>query len=650
MTSQPIDPGLRDESAAPGEDFYRYANGGWLATHPVPPEYGAYGAFHEVNERNQDLLHRLLLEAAGTEEPNGNPRHEAGDYFAAGMDEAAIAAAGVDPLRHLLGQIDALASVDDVRALAPVLQRDNVSAFHGLSVAPDFEEATAYLVYLGQGGLGLPDRDYYLRDDERSVTIRGAYTTHVAAQLVNLGQDADDAVAGAEAILAFEGRLAESSLTKEQQRDPNLTLNRRDMEALDALMPGFGLAGYVRELGGRQATVSLDSDAFFTALDAALAETPIETLRQYLRWHVVRSYASSLPIAFETEAFGFYNRTLGGQQEPKPRWKRVLDAATADIGELVSQLYVEAAFPPAAKARCEHLVEHLFGAMGRAIRANTWMTEETRQEALTKLRGFRYKIGYPDTWRDYSALDLVRSSFAENRLRAARVEYDRQLERLTQPVDKGEWMMPAHMVNAYYHQLMNEIVFPAGILQPPFFYADADDAVNFGGIGSVIGHEVTHGFDDAGSHFDAAGHLRDWWTEADRTEFERRADILVSQFDAYPVAEEQNVNGRLTLGENIADLGGVAIAFDALHDAIGPDATVVDGLTPAQRFFLSYASIWRMNYTEQTARLLANVDPHSPASYRANGPLSNFPAFAEAFGVADGAPMARPTEARAHIW
>jgi putative endopeptidase len=483
------------------------------------------------------------------------------------------------------------------------------------------------------------------------MTLRAAYAAHVAAQLRNLGHDAGAAEAAAAAIIAFETRLAEASLTREQQRDPVLTLNRRDVDALDGLMPAFGFTGYVRELGVTQPTVSIDSEGFFEGLEAALVETPIETLRDYLRWHLVRTYASALPRAFEDEHFSFYARTLGGQQEMKPRWKRIIDLASADIGEMVSQLYVEAAFPAAAKSRCEHLVEHLLVAMREAISSNTWMTEATKDQALEKLRGFRYKIGYPDRWRDYSGLELVRTSFVECRLRAARFEYARQLGRLGEPVDTGEWAMPAHVVNAYYHPLLNEIVFPAGILQPPFFYADADDAINFGGIGSVIGHEITHGFDDSGSRFDAHGALRDWWTDADRAEFERRAEVLVAQFNAFPVTDDLTVNGKLTLGENIADLGGVAIAYRGLMEALhGHDAPEIGGLTPAQRFFASYASIWRTNYTEQTARLLASIDPHSPAGARANIPLSNFPPYAEAFGVADGAPMARREEERAHIW
>jgi predicted metalloendopeptidase len=648
--TDPLDPTTWDASVSPAEDFYAHVNGAWLRDHPVPAEYPAYGAFHEVNERNQEILHRLLHEAADDPGEAGTARAKAGAYFAAGLDEAAIAAAGVEPLRDLLDAIDGLASADDVRALAPRLERDGVSTFFGVGVEPDFEDATRYLVYLGHGGQGLPDRDYYLGEDERSTSLQAAYRELIAAQLANLGVPADEAPGRAEAVFAFERRLAGASLTNVEKRDAQLTLNRFEVAALDELMPRFGLAAFVRDVGGTQPTVGVDAPAFFRELDAALAETDVAVLRDYIRWHVVRTFAQTLPPAFEDAHFGFYGRTLGGQQEPKPRWKRVLDIASNEIGELVSQLYVAEAFPPAAKARCEHLVEHLLGAMGTAIRTNPWMTEVTRGQALEKLAGFEFKIGYPDRWKDYGAFEPVRSSWVENRLRVHRFEHDRHVARLEEPVDRGEWLLAPHVVNAYYHPLQNEIVFPAGILQPPFFWADADDPVNYGGIGAVIGHEITHGFDDQGSKFDAKGALRDWWTEQDRTEFMRRAQVLVEQFNASHIYDDLTVNGELTLGENIADLGGVTIAYNALQEALHGSFAQVDGMTPDQRFFGSYATVWRTNYTEAYARLLANVDPHSPARLRANIPLANFPPFAAAFGIEEGAPMAIPAADRARIW
>jgi predicted metalloendopeptidase len=427
-------------------------------------------------------------------------------------------------------------------------------------------------------------------------------------------------------------------------------MNRYAVDALDELTPAWRLATYLRDAGVVGASVSVDSPDFFRALDAALRDTPLATVRAALRWHVVHACASSLPPAFEDENFAFYGRILGGQQAQQPRWKRIVGAADADIGEAVAQLFVKVAFPPEAKARCEALVEHLLHAMERAIRGNDWMTDATREQALVKLAGFGYKIGYPDAWRDYSGLQLDRTSFVGNRLKAAAFETRRQLARLGTPMDKAEWAMPAHVVNAYYHPLHTEVVFPAGILQPPFFHADADDPVNYGGIGTVIGHEITHGFDDTGSQFDASGALRNWWTDEDRTEFERRANVIVEQFAGYEVAEGANVNGRLTLGENIADLGGITISLDAMHEAVPADAPLIDGLTPDQRFFLAYATMWRMGYTEAAARMLANVDTHAPSRYRVNGPLSNTPAFAEAFGVPEDAPMVRAGDLRAKVW
>ncbi len=649
-TIKPIDTALMDPTVPAAVDFYRRANGGWLAANPVPPAYGAWGAFHEVNERNLAMLRRLLADAADSGGSATGPRRIVGDYVAAGMDEAAIAAAGVEPLRPLLDEVDAVATIGDLRAAAGDLQRHGIGALYSFAVAADFEDSDAYLAYVGQGGLGLPERDYYLRDDERSDGLRRAYVDHVAAQLHNLGSGPDAAGRDAAAILAFETRLAQASLPVEQLRDPKVTMNRHAVRALDALMPGFGLAAAVRELGVPSPTVNIDNAAFFDALDAALTETPIETLRAYLRWHVVRTCASSLPPAFEDEAFAFHGRILGGRKEMHPRWRRVLDAAGSDIGDLVARLYVDAAFPPQAKARCEELVGHLLNAMGRAIRGAAWMTEPTRTEALAKLAGFGCKIGYPDRWRDYTGIAIDRGSFAGNRLAASAFEHQRVVGRMAEPVDRGEWEMPAHSVNAYYHPLLNEIVFPAGILQPPFFFAEADDAVDYGAIGTVIGHEITHGFDDQGSRFDAAGKLRDWWTAEDRSEFERRARVVVEQFNGFTVADDSHVNGQLTLGENIADLGGLEIAFDALREAGGLDGPRIDGFTPAQRFFLAFGSTWRMSYTEETARLLVSVDPHAPAHDRVNGPLANLPSFAAAFDVPDGSPMAHPAAVRAKIW
>ncbi len=639
-----------DADVAPGEDFYRFANGGWLDANPVPAEFPAWGAFLEIHVRNEALLHDLLEEAAAADEPSDDTTAMVGDYVAAGMDVDAIEAAGVEPLRGLLDRIDAVESADDVPAVVAELHRFGVPGPFEVGVQPDFDRTDRYLVYLGQAGLGLPERDYYLRDDDQSRALLQAYTQHVATQLANLGTDEEEAASAARAIVDLETRLAESSYTAEQMRDLDLVLNRVDADQLDELMPTFGLRAHLARLGVSPATVGIDNLGFFPVVDALVLDTPVATLRQYLRWHLVRAYASALPAPFEDADFAFYRRTLGGQQEPRERWKRILGAASEDIGEQVARLYVDAAFPPEAKARAVEMVDELVEAMERSIRAVDWMTDDTRSAALTKVSTFTAKIGYPDRWRDYSGLEITPEVHVANRMRAAAFDLQRRLDRLDDPVDADEWEMPAHLVNAYYNPLRNEIVFPAGILQPPMFWADGDDAGNYGGIGTVIGHEITHGFDDNGSKFDEQGRFRMWWTDDDRTEFDRRAADLVGQVDAYPLGEDVSVNGRLTLGENIADLGGLAIAFDAWRHAGGEQDPDVDGYTPAQRFFLAHAGIWRMNYTDEYLRLLLNVDVHAPSQVRVNGPVSNLEAFADAFDLPTEAPLRRPGDDRVQIW
>ena len=636
-----------DTGTPPGVDFYRHVNGGWLDANPVPPEYPGWGAGLEVHVRNEQILHDILMEVSESPAREGSPAQMVGDYFTAGMDEQAIADRDITSLRPLLETIASMDTIEDVRGCMLELVRLGVGAFHGLGVAPDFEDADSYLVYLGQGGLGLPERDYYLREDEKSASLTVSYVEHIARQLGHLGVGGEEE---ARAIFEVETTLATASLPAEKLRDLQLILNRHRVDDLDALMPAFGLTGYVRALGVGSETVNIDNPGFFTDVEELLTSTPIGTIRAYMAWHLVRRYASALPGRFEEEAFDFYGRKLGGQQKPRERWKRVLGAAAADVGEQVARLYVERAFPPEAKERAERMVEGLLEAMDRSIRRLDWMGEDTKAEAIAKLQGFTYKIGFPDEWRDYAGLEIGRASFVSNRMASSVFEYEREMGRLDDPVDKGEWAMPAHVVNAYYHPLLNEIVFPAGILQPPFFYPDADDAINYGAIGSVIGHEITHGFDDNGSQFDAAGRKRNWWSDDDRAEFERRAEVLVSQFSEYEVGADQRVNGRLTIGENIADLGGLAIAYDAFLATLSADEPNIGGYSAAQRFFLSYGTIWRMNYTEEYLSMLANVDVHAPNPFRVNGPLSNFPAFAELFEVEQGSAMHRSEGESVRIW
>lgn len=639
-----------DPSVSPADDFYRFANGGWLDTNPVPPEYGAWGSAHEVHVRNEEILRILLGDAAETAAASGSVQRKVGAYYTSGMDTTIIEALGLSPIQPWLDRITTITGADDIRALTAEFHTRGIGVLFGMSVIPDFEDPETNLLYLGQGGLGLPDRDYYLREDDQSRALVGAYRDHIS-QMLSLAEldGSDDTV---DAILDIETEIARSSYTNVQMRDVQLTTNKHDTDGISELMPRFDLATYLDVIGaGGETVINVDNVDVYPAIDAMLESKSIDAWKAYFTWHLLSSNASALPERFEKEAFEFYGRTLGGQQKQKERWKRVLAAGSGDIGELISQLYVADNFPPESKQAMEELVENLIVAMGERLRAIPWMSSATRSEALLKLDGFGYKIGYPDVWRDYSDLDVVPDAWLGNRMAASQFEFRRQVAKLGQPVDPHEWSMPPHIVNAYYHPLRNEIVFPAGMLQPPFFTRDADDAVNYGAIGSVIGHEITHGFDDQGSQFDATGQMRDWWTEDDKAEFERRAKVVTDQFDAYEVEDGLNVNGELTLGENIADLGGLKIALAAMLTALDDERTTrISGLTSEQRFYVSYARAWRQNYTEEYLRLLVNSDPHSPSHFRCNGPLSNLESFAEAFDISDDAASMRPAADRADIW
>jgi putative endopeptidase len=639
-----------DPSIFPADDFYRFANGGWLDSNPVPPEYGAWGSAHEVHVRNEGILHELLKRAATAGAVAGSAEQLVGDYFTAGMDSDQIESLGLDPIQPWLERIDEMHDVHDIRRVVVEFHQIGISGLFSHSVIPDFEEPTKNLLYLDQGGLGLPDRDYYLRDDDQSKELVVAYREHIAQMFVlaelEIGSDTVDA------ILSIETAIAAASYTNVQMRDVDLITNKRDMNAVRDLMPRFDLVAYLAGINaGSESVINVDNVELYPKLDALLEASPMSDWKAYLSWHLLRATASSLTEALETESFEFYGKTLGGQKEQKERWQRILAAGSGDIGQLISQLYVAENFSPESKLAMEQLVEYLIGAMRERLSTIEWMSEDTRQEALRKLEGFGYKIGYPDVWRDYTGLEIAADQWLGNRIAASRFEFNRNISKLGQPVDPHEWSMAPHIVNAYYHPLRNEIVFPAGILQSPFFDLDADDAVNYGAIGSVIGHEITHGFDDQGSKFDATGQMRDWWAADDAAEFEGRAQVVIDQFNAYEVADGLNVNGELTLGENIADLGGLKIALAALMTALeGSNTSDVAGLTPQQRFYISYARTWRQNYTEEYLRLLVNSDPHSPNRFRCNGPLSNLDSFGEAFDIAEGSLSLRPIAERADVW
>jgi putative endopeptidase len=634
----------RDPAADPGVDFYRFANGGWLDANPIPAGYGAWGSFEELSRRNEVVLRELLERAAA--EPEDDLDRLLGDAFAAGLDLASIEAAGIEPIAPFLREIERADGLEEILALLPVLHRSAMFALFGFDVTPDHDDSSRHLLWLAQAGLGLPDRESYFDERPSAVELRAAYVEHVAAQLAHTGSSA----ALAASVLELETRLAALHLRAEDRRDPAKTHNRYDLAALAELAPELDLPGYLDALGaGAAQTVNVENPALLAGLHAVLAETDPATLRAYLTFTVVKAAADALPARIDDEHFSFYGRLIQGQREQHERTKRVIDAIGIDLGEALAQRYVATSFPPEAKRRAALMVEAILDEMRTSLRTRDWMGAATAERAEAKLGAMRVKIGYPDRWRDWAGLEIGRSSYAANRLNAARFELARRLGKLDETVDRGEWEMPAHIVNAYYHPNLNEIVVPAGILQPPLFDAGADDAVNFGAIGTVIAHEITHGFDDQGRQFDADGALRDWWTAEDADRFTALADRLVAQFDQYTVLDGVHVNGRLTLGENIADLGGVTLAQRA-HARVAGDAPTVDELTPAQRFFLAYATLWRANVSPELQRTLAGIDPHSPRHLRVLGPVSNLDVFKAAFGLADDAPIMRPASERIEIW
>ena len=652
---KPVDPAAFDAAVRPCEDFYQHAVGGWLKANPVPADKSRWGSFEELADRNRVVLKQILEETSGKADwPKGSVQQKVGDFFAAGMDEAAVEKAGTKPLEPWLAKVDGLRSAADLPKLVAELHGRRLGGAYGFFVAQDQKESTRYLPMLGQGGLGLPDRDYYVKDDAKSKEIREKYLAHVGRMLGLLGAEAEAAKADAAVVLELETKLAKASRTRVELRDPEKNYNKRSVAQLVSEAPGYDWKAYFAAMGvPALEELNVRQPEFAKAFAALAASEPVGAWKAYFRWHLARATAAYLPKRFDEESFAFYGRTLNGVPQQEERWKRVQAATDAALGEALGQVYVERAFSPRSKERMKALVENLRAALKERIAALPWMGEETKKAAQRKLAAFGVKIGYPDTWRDYSALDVSRASYFDNVAAASAFEVKRNLGKLGKPIDRTEWGMTPPTVNAYYSATMNEIVFPAGILQPPFFWADGDDAVNYGGIGVVIGHEMTHGFDDSGSRYDADGNMKNWWTDEDRKAYEARTALVVKQFDGYRPLADQAINGKFTLGENVSDLGGLKVSYEALRKALGADplaAPKVSGYSPAQRFFLNYAAVWRNNIREDALRVRLNTDPHSPGRYRVLGPLSALPEFHAAFGCAAGAPMVMPEEGRPSIF
>ncbi|HET7730026.1 MAG TPA: M13 family metallopeptidase [Usitatibacter sp.] len=656
IASAALDIAGMDPGAAPCEDFYAYANGKWMEATEIPKDRTVWGTFAIVEENNEKVLKAALDEALRNRPPAGSAKRKAVDFFASGLDTAAIEKAGMKPLEPLMKQIEAMQGVDDLSRMLGRLHADGLHGAFSLGVRQDAMDSTRYIVEMGQGGLGLPDRDYYFAEDARSRQHREAYVKHVAKMLELYGLPAGEAAKQAKTIFEFESELAKASRKRADLRDPHKNYNKLTLDALAGAAPQFAWPEYFRELNAPKfSDVNVRQPEFVKRVAELAAQRPMADWRAYLRWHVLRDTASKLPEAFANEAFDFEERILLGKQAQPPRFRQVLEVTAGrrgsePMGQALGQLFVERAFPPEAKARALELVADVKAALADRLRSLDWMEEQTRARALEKLSTMGVKMGYPDQWRDYSDADVGPYPFVENFMRAKAFEMRRQLRRIGGPVDRGDWWMGPHAVNAYFDGSKNEIAFPAGILQPPFFDAKADDAVNYGAIGMVIGHEITHGFDDRGRKFDAKGNLRDWWTPADAKRYEERAEKIVKQYAAFDGPEGLKVNGRLTLGENISDLGGLKIAYLALQKALqkrpqGP----IDGLTPEQRFFLSHAQAWRLNMRPEQERVHILTDGHSPARYRVKGPIAHMPEFARAFSCDPKKSLLAEGE-RAEIW
>ena len=650
----PLDPSNLDTAISARQNFYLYANGGWLKSNPIPPEYSRWGSFTELHDRNMTQLHGIVdSSAAETNAPRGSDVQLVGDFFYSGMDTLNVEQQGIGPLLPYLKKIEGIRSTKQLQSRIAELQKLGVNILFDFGSQQDFKNSDMMIAVVCQAGLGLPDRDYYTKADQQSKELLKEYESHVRNMFQLLGDSEKKAAAGASTVLRLENRLAESSMTRVEQRDPKATYHMVAVPKVNLMTPQFSWTTYLKYFNLPDVkSMNIAQPKFVKEIGKLLKEASLGHWKTYLKWHLIHSMAPYLSENFVNENFRFYGTVLSGTKQLQPRWKRVLGTLDREIGFSLGKLYVKDYFSREAKKRAEEMVHNLESAFADRIKSLDWMSPETKAMAYRKLRAIVNKIGYPDNWRSYDGLRLDRGAYVLNVMRANEFNFNYDINKIGKPVDRREWGMTPPTVNAYYNPSMNEIVFPAGILQPPFFNPVADDAVNYGGMGAVIGHEMTHGFDDQGSQFDAKGNLKNWWTESDAINFKEKAEVLVDQFSNYTVLETVHVNGKLTEGENIADLGGISIAYDAFENSmkVGPRPGLIGGQTPEQRFFLAWAQMWRENDTPQTLRQRIIVDPHSPNEYRCNGPLSNFTAFYKAFGCKPGDGMYRVETGRAKIW
>jgi len=650
---KPLDPANMDLAVKPCDNFYHYSNGTWLKNTPIPAAFSSWGSFTELAEKNNEVLRQILEGAAkDSKAGKGSNVQKVGDFYAVGMDSATIESLGWKPIEGDLKRIDALTRPEGVQTELARLHSMGVGGLFGFFSTIDAKNSSRVIGQLSQGGLGLPDRDYYLEQDDKSKKNREDYLAHVAEMFRLIGADEAASKANAHTVIAFETRLAKASRTRVERRDPDKNYNKMTQKQLADLSPNFRWTRFFESAGWQNpGDVNVGQPEFFKEVNTMVSEVPIPDWKIYLKWRVLNAAAPALSSAFVNENFKFYGMTLTGAKELQPRWKRIRGVVDNLLGEALGEMYVAKVFPPEAKAKAMEMVNNLKDAMREHIGKLDWMDESTKAAALKKLNSFGVKIGYPDKWRDYSRLDIDRKSYFNNLRRAAAFNVTFNLNKIGKPVDKTEWGMTPPTVNAYYSSTRNEIVFPAGILQHPFFDFKADDAVNYGGMGAVIGHEISHGFDDQGSKFDADGNLKMWWTAETRKKFEELTGVLGAQFDGYTVLDSLHVNGKLTMGENIGDLGGLSLAYTALMNSLkGRPVETIDGFTPQQRFFLSWAQVWRRNNRPEQLRLQVKTDPHSPSEFRTNGPLVNLQEWYDAFGCGQDGKMFLAPDKRAKIW
>ena len=645
-----------DTTCAPCADFFQFANGGWLKKTAIPAAYPSFGAFFELDDRNQDFLHTLLeadaVAAKTGKLQKGSAGWKVGTYYASCMDTVAIDKIGVAAIKPEMDIIDGIKSADDLRKALGVLEHRAGLAPWADGSGQDAKDSKSVIASLGQGGLTLPERDYYLKDDAPMKKMRDAYSVHLAAMFALTGEAPDKAFAHAKMVIDMETQFARASKSVVDLRDPNTNYHKMSVAELEKLSPNLGWTAFFAAQGAPAIpAVDVGQPEYFKAVDGMITKVPVENWKVLLRWRTLHAVAGSLSSPIVNENFK-YTQLFSGAKELLPRWKRCVGSTDRRLGELLGQEYVKTAFTPEAKARAVKIVDNLVAELRDRLEHLDWMSQPTRTQALAKLAAFQKKIGYPDKWKDYSSVEIREGEYVANIRAAESFEAARNWAKIGKPVDRTEWGMTPPTVNAYYTPLLNEIVFPAGVLQPPFYSPTADDGINYGAMGAVIGHEMTHGFDDQGRQYDKDGNLKDWWTKDDAAKYNAEATKVVRQFNGYTVLDSvTHVNGKLTLGENIADFGGLTVAYAALERVLGTaPRTKIDGFTPEQRFFLGWAQVWRELSRPEYERMLVNTNEHSPGKWRVNGPYGNMPEFRAAFGCKEGDAMVRPAAERARIW